>query len=147
MYLLAPTLEKVGTGPVGLRFASPYAEKGDPFVFPSPAATLDVQGVNATGTAFLIDVIGPDPGVDLSATPVNAARLILEYGPGAAPGEYRVRLDPINTFLGTAAVGQQIHIQSADVSDVGVIRLVPEPGALSLLAAAAVPGLRRRVRT
>jgi len=142
-YGLGPVLEKVGAGPVGLRFTSPYIEMGDPFVFPSPV--LHVDSVNATGTAVVLSVFEESDGVRLPETPVNAARLTLEYGPGTAPGEYRVRLDPINTILlAGLAGGNPLSPMSADLSDVGVIRLVPEPGALSILAAAAALTLRRR---
>ena len=141
-YGLAPVLEKVGAGPVALRFTSPYIEMGDPFVFPSP--DLYVDSVNAAGTAAVLSVLERSDGVRLPETPVNAGRLILEYGPGAAPGEYRVRLDPNATVLVMAEPHGLPHFPSADLSDVGVIRLVPEPGALWFMAVGAALILRRR---
>ena len=142
-YDLGFTLEKVGGGTGGLRFVPPYAEKPQPFVFPGAA---DFHAfVPAPFPDVLLNVWSRSGTVEITRDPVNAARLVLEYDPGTAPGEYRVRLDPNFTVLAPGPNGPEPEVLR-DVSDVGVIRIVPEPASLPLLALCALFTLRRRRR-
>ena len=84
----------------------------------------------------------PSPPVDITRDPANAARLVLEYAPGTPPGEYQVRFDRGDTAFAPGLYGP--HLLFGDVTDVGLIRLVPEPASLSVLAACALLALRRR---
>ena len=84
---------------------------------------------------------------DVVGDTMKAARVLLEYGPGAATqGEYHVRLNRDHTDLASgdpSSAGDHIY---TDITDVGVIRLVPEPAAGSLVLAAGAVALRRPLR-
>ena len=102
-------------------------------MFSGPGTTFQVFDVRPGGTGIAVSVFDPDADrVDITRTPVNAARLVLGYSPGTPPGEYRVVLDPYYTLLGAGPAGPQVITPLVD--DVGVVRVVPEPTVMGVVA-------------
>ena len=125
-----------------VRFAPPYAEEpADHFVLAGwPTETsLEVSAPPGDGFIFsvLADVMeGQNTRLpDVVGDTMKAARVLLEYGPGAAtPGEYHVRLLRNRTTLASGDPGNASPDILTDITDVGVVRLVPEPAALAVTA-------------
>src|SRR5215217_2692751 len=120
-YDLAFGLENAGGGVGGLRFAPPFAERPEGFVFKGPGTTFDVLDETPFGYGIIVSVLDPYAAfVDITADPVNVARVVLEYPGGTPPGEYRLRFRPENSVLVSGPAGPQLLF--ADFSDVGVVR-------------------------
>ena len=73
----------------------------------------------------------------------SAARIFYTVAPDAAVGLRRITFDALNSVYGSGDPELPLSIE-VDMSDVGLIEVVPEPGALSLLGIAGLLALRRR---
>jgi hypothetical protein len=73
----------------------------------------------------------------------SAARVFYTVPQDATPGIYRIVFDAPNSVYGSGDPELPLSIEVA-MTDEGVIRVVPEPGALSLLGIAGLLALRRR---
>jgi PEP-CTERM motif len=141
--LVSPT----GATPIG--FSTPAAIRGtDPgFIF--QRSTFRVTPESRLPTHVLVNAENtgdPDAGEEnLSdiTTGERFGRLQIDIPASAAPGVYTVRFVPIETVFSTGDENRP-SILPFDVSDVGTITVVPEPGSLSLLAIGGLLALRRR---
>ena len=74
----------------------------------------------------------------------KAARIYYNVDPGAAPGLYRITLNPTNTIFGFNDPNCEHCHGPVFIDDPGVIRVTPEPAGLALPLAAGVMALRRQ---
>ena len=142
-YGLGLILEKVGgVTPGAVTFATPFVERpGDNFVFATSNFTPGTTGPNrveldAENTGALVNV---PQGQQL-----KIARLILNVDATALGQEYRIRLDPDRSGFGSGDPGRADPIITTDVSDTGILTVVPEPATASLLVVGGLLALRRR---
>jgi hypothetical protein len=122
--------------------AVPPEIPGGDFVLPAtPPPLLTVIESDADHVIFNVTMAVPDaplPDIDQGE---RAARVYWTWEPFAPEGVYRVLADPDITAFGSGDPNLPLAIE-VEMTDAFVVFL-PEPGALSLLAAAAPFALRR----
>ena len=125
--------------------ALPAAQMGDFLgqnnVFNTGAAP-SITILESTPTRLLFNVTsgGDLNDIDEGET---AARIAYTAAPDSPVGTYVVALDPNTTVFGSGDPELPLEI-IVDKSDPGLVQVVPEPGALSLLGIAGLLALRRR---
>src|SRR5687768_8075839 len=77
----------------------------------------------------------------------KAARIYYTVDPGAAPGLYRITLNPGYTIFGFGDPNCEHCHGPVFIDDPGLIRVTPEPAGLALIGAVAVLVLQRRRNT
>ena len=120
------------------------AEKPDNWVFTSAGASFQEAGPEFSNKPDLIvvnaigDLLGANQDIQDGT---KAARVFYTIDPGAAPGTYRLTLDPSGTLFVSGDTGEAIPV---DISDAGTVVVTPEPGSIALLGVAGLLALRRR---
>jgi hypothetical protein len=125
----------------GVQFVSPFVGKPDNFVFPDNAEIAVVDETTPTFAFANIDA-NSSSNFDIT-TGKKAARLYFQVDPlTALDAVYELRFDRDYTTI-SAGAGDDPNIVT-DLSDLGQISFIPEPGSLSLLAIGGLLALRRR---
>lgn len=133
-----------GGGPGGIRLAGAERPAGDRFVYG-----------NSPGAGFTVAVNEPDhllinTNADFGAATLPdivdgamAARIFYTLDAITLPGTYSIVFDTTETVFGSGDPDRELEID-VNLSDAGVVEVVPEPTALSLLGIAGLLALRRR---
>jgi hypothetical protein len=120
-------------------------ETSDNWVLPASDSTFVQREADAGHIlveAAYTSGTGNDHGIDIT-TGAKAGRVFYAVDPGTAPGLYPIRFDPGPTVFGSGDPNFPGNLIYADLSDVGLVQVTPEPTALALLAVAGVVALRR----